>query len=181
MAGATSPPRPYPRADPPNDVLHSACQWITRASNRLSVLTTQGNSAIRHILDAESHGRRQSRPDKALDSEVSFAVQWPRVPPTEHISNKRHGACYPSEPVAPLEMNRNQSIFHDREDTAFRLAVTLRDYEFKDPLVSAILRGVLSRKLCAPNRPEFTIGAISETGEVYLNAGRARSGRRFQA
>ncbi|MEX0676082.1 MAG: phosphoribosyltransferase family protein [Pirellulales bacterium] len=84
-------------------------------------------------------------------------------------------------------------MFRDREDAAYQLAATLRDYEFKNPLVLAIPRGgivtgavlareigaeldvVLSRKLRAPDQPELAIGAISESGEVYLNEGAAEA------
>ena len=79
------------------------------------------------------------------------------------------------------------NMFHDREDAAYKLAVGLRDFKLHNPLVLAIPRGgvvtgavlahelgaeldvVLSRKLRAPGQPELAIGAISETGEVYLN------------
>jgi putative phosphoribosyl transferase len=78
-------------------------------------------------------------------------------------------------------------MFRDREGAAHQLADKLRDYPFKNPLVLAIPRGgvvtgavlareigaeldvVLSRKLRAPDQPELAIGAISETGEVYVN------------
>lgn len=79
-------------------------------------------------------------------------------------------------------------MFRDREDAARRLARRLKQREFRDPLVLAIPRGgvpvgavlaeelnadldiVLSRKLRAPMQPELAVGAISEGGEVYLNA-----------
>jgi putative phosphoribosyl transferase len=78
-------------------------------------------------------------------------------------------------------------MFHDREDAARRLAAKLRDRKLHNPLVLAIPRGgvvtgavlaqelgaeldiVLSRKLRAPDQPEFAIGAISEDGHIYLN------------
>jgi putative phosphoribosyl transferase len=78
-------------------------------------------------------------------------------------------------------------MFRDREDAARRLAAMLRDHEFNNPLVLAIPRGgiltgavlareigaeldvILSRKLRAPDQPELAIGAISETGEVFVN------------
>lgn len=78
-------------------------------------------------------------------------------------------------------------MFRDREDAAQRLAKRLKRRAFRDPLVLAIPRGgvvtgavlareldadldiVLSRKLRAPNQPELALGAISETGEVYLS------------
>jgi hypothetical protein len=78
-------------------------------------------------------------------------------------------------------------MFRNREDAAIQLAALLRDREFTKPLVLAIPRGgvvtgaalareigaeldvLLSRKLRAPNQPELAIGAISETGDVYVN------------
>jgi predicted phosphoribosyltransferase len=78
-------------------------------------------------------------------------------------------------------------MFQNREDAALQLADKLRDRSFRDPLVLGIPRGgvviaavlarelgadldvVLARKLRAPGQPELAIGAISETGEVFLN------------
>lgn len=78
-------------------------------------------------------------------------------------------------------------MFRNREDAACQLATMLRDREFTNVLVLAIPRGgvvtgavlareigaeldvVLARKLRAPDEPELAIGAISETGSVYLN------------
>jgi putative phosphoribosyl transferase len=78
-------------------------------------------------------------------------------------------------------------MFRDREDAAHKLAAALHDFKLNNPLVLAIPRGgmvtgavlarelgaeldvVLSRKLRAPGQPELAIGAISETGVVYLN------------
>ena len=83
-------------------------------------------------------------------------------------------------------------MFHDREDAARRLAAKLRDRKLHNPLVLAIPRGgvvtgavlaqelgaeldiVLSRKLRAPEQPEFAIGAISEDGQIYLNPSASR-------
>ncbi|MBL0928062.1 MAG: phosphoribosyltransferase [Phycisphaerales bacterium] len=77
--------------------------------------------------------------------------------------------------------------YEDREDAGWRLAERLKSLPLKDPLVLAIPRGgievglpiaralgaeldvVLSRKLRAPRQPELALGAVSETGEVYLN------------
>jgi predicted phosphoribosyltransferase len=77
--------------------------------------------------------------------------------------------------------------FMNREDAGRRLAERLADRPLTDPLVLAIPRGgvevgaalaralgseldvVLSRKLRAEQQPELALGAISETGEVYLN------------
>ena len=78
-------------------------------------------------------------------------------------------------------------MFRDREDAGQRLAAKLKRRELRDPLVLAIPRGgiviggvlaqelgaeldvVLARKLRAPGQPELAIGAISETGQMYLN------------
>jgi predicted phosphoribosyltransferase len=78
-------------------------------------------------------------------------------------------------------------MFRNREEAAHQLAERLKGRKLKRPLVLAIPRGgvpvgavvarelnaeldvVLARKLRAPLQPEFAIGAISETGEVYLN------------
>ena len=78
-------------------------------------------------------------------------------------------------------------MFRDRTDAARQLAEIVRPRHLKDPLVLGIPRGgavtaavlaeeigaemdvVLSRKLRAPDAPEYAIGAISETGEVYFN------------
>jgi putative phosphoribosyl transferase len=78
-------------------------------------------------------------------------------------------------------------MFLNREDGARQLALRLKPRELRDPVVLAIPRGgvvtgailadgldaeldvVLARKLRAPFQPELAIGAISETGEVYLN------------
>jgi predicted phosphoribosyltransferase len=77
-------------------------------------------------------------------------------------------------------------MFRDREDAASQLAERLRERPLHDPLVLGIPRGgmalgavlareldadldiVLARKLRAPGQPELAIGAVSESGEVYL-------------
>lgn len=76
--------------------------------------------------------------------------------------------------------------FLDRRDAATRLAERLQAYRGQNPLVLAIPRGavpmakilaaelqgevdvVLVRKLRAPGNPELAIGAMDETGWVYL-------------
>lgn len=85
-------------------------------------------------------------------------------------------------------------VFQDREDAARRLAEALDAFRFdpadrreRRPLVLAIPRGavpmgtiiadalggeldvVLVHKLGAPGNPELAIGAVDETGELYLN------------
>lgn len=78
-------------------------------------------------------------------------------------------------------------MFNDRHEAGERLVARLRDTAAARPLVLAIPRGgievgaalahglgceldvVLSRKLRAPHQPELALGAVSETGEVYLN------------
>lgn len=76
--------------------------------------------------------------------------------------------------------------FRDRTDAAEQLAVALGRWRGTNPLIEAIPRGavpmgkiiadrldgdldvVLTRKLHAPGAPEFAIGAVDETGWVYL-------------
>ncbi|MBI1902492.1 MAG: phosphoribosyltransferase [Planctomycetia bacterium] len=80
-------------------------------------------------------------------------------------------------------------MFRDRADAARQLAAKLKRRKLTNPLVLAIPRGgvvtgavlarelsadldiVLSRKLRAPGQPELAVGAVSETGEIYLNPG----------
>ena len=77
-------------------------------------------------------------------------------------------------------------LFLDRKDAATKLAEQLSRYRGQHPLVLAIPRGavpmakiiadaldgevdvVLVRKLRAPANPEFAIGAVDETGWIYL-------------
>lgn len=77
-------------------------------------------------------------------------------------------------------------IFENRVAAARQLAAALSEYRNKHPLVLAIPRGavpmakvvadelngeldvVLVHKMCAPGNPEFAIGAVDESGEVYL-------------
>ncbi|MEO6422623.1 MAG: phosphoribosyltransferase family protein [Candidatus Nitrotoga sp.] len=77
-------------------------------------------------------------------------------------------------------------LFRDRKDAATKLAEQLSQYCGQHPLVLAIPRGavpmakiiaealdgevdvVLVRKLRAPANPEFAIGAVDETGWIYL-------------
>jgi len=77
-------------------------------------------------------------------------------------------------------------MFQDRADAAIQLAKRLNVYYGQFPLILAIPRGavpmakiiakklegeldvVLVRKLRAPSNPEFAIGAVDETGWVYL-------------
>lgn len=81
-------------------------------------------------------------------------------------------------------------FFNDREHAGWMLVERLREkgtIGTEKPLVLAIPRGgievgavlarglgaeldvVLSRKLRSPHQPELALGAVSETGEVYLN------------
>jgi hypothetical protein len=78
-------------------------------------------------------------------------------------------------------------MFRDREDAAHQLSAALRPFEIKNPLVLAIPCGgvvigailarelgaeldvILSHKLRAPDHPEQAIGAVSESGDLYLN------------
>lgn len=79
-------------------------------------------------------------------------------------------------------------VFQNREVAAQLLAQQLAHYQGKNPLVLAIPRGavpmayiiaqslggqmdvVLVHKLGAPTQPELAIGAVEESGAVYLNA-----------
>ena len=79
------------------------------------------------------------------------------------------------------------TMFQDRDEAGWMLVERLRGTKTEKPLVLAIPRGgievgaaiarglgceldvVLSRKLRAPHNPELALGAVSETGEVYLN------------
>jgi predicted phosphoribosyltransferase len=78
-------------------------------------------------------------------------------------------------------------MFANRADAAHRLAERLKGRPLHQPVVLAIPRGavvtgavladelgaeldvVLARKIRAPGRPEFAIGAVSEDGQVYLD------------
>lgn len=77
--------------------------------------------------------------------------------------------------------------FADRKDAGKQLGMRLKTYDLEAPLILGIPRGgaviadaaanvldaemdiVLAAKLGAPGNPEFAVGAMSETGEVYLN------------
>ncbi len=77
--------------------------------------------------------------------------------------------------------------FSDRADAASRLAARLNQYRGKNPLVLAIPRGavpmaqavahalkgeldvVLVRKLRAPHQPELAMGALDESGQVFMS------------
>jgi len=77
--------------------------------------------------------------------------------------------------------------FTNRDEAAKKLAEKLSEYKGQNPLILAIPRGavpmanivadaldgevdvVLVHKLRAPGNPEYAIGSISETGEVYLS------------
>ncbi len=85
-------------------------------------------------------------------------------------------------------------MFEDRTAAALRLAERLKAYKGQNPLILAIPRGavpmsriiadkldgeldvVLVRKLRAPGNPEFAIGAMDESGWVYLAEHAAQSG-----
>jgi predicted phosphoribosyltransferase len=77
--------------------------------------------------------------------------------------------------------------FADRADAARQLAAALARWRGTNPVVAAIPRGavpmgsiladaldgeldvVLTRKLGAPGNPELAIGAVDETGWVYVS------------
>lgn len=78
-------------------------------------------------------------------------------------------------------------IFSNRMDASHQLLKKLKHYRGQQPLVLAIPRGsvpmakiiasslggdmdvVLVRKLGAPDNPEFALGAIDESGNIYLD------------
>jgi predicted phosphoribosyltransferase len=86
------------------------------------------------------------------------------------------------------------SYFRDRADAADQLAGALEAWRGKRPLICAIPRGavpmarilaqrlggdvdvVLVRKLHAPGQPEFAVGAVDETGWVYVTDHAAAAG-----
>ncbi len=79
------------------------------------------------------------------------------------------------------------ACFENRDEAGRLLAARLKGTPMRDPLVLAIPRGgievaapiareldaeldvVLSRKIGAPFQPELALGAVAESGEVYLN------------
>src|SRR6516225_383837 len=90
-------------------------------------------------------------------------------------------------PAKPRRRPHNEWTFRNRESAGLMLAERLKASTLDHPLVLAIPRGgvvvgavlagelgadldvVLSQKLRAPHQPELAIGAISESGDVYLN------------
>jgi len=78
-------------------------------------------------------------------------------------------------------------MFRNRQEAGELLGQELSKREWRNPLVLAIPRGgvvtgaaiaqilhaeldvMLSRKLRAPDHPEFALGALSEDGSVYMN------------
>ena len=78
-------------------------------------------------------------------------------------------------------------FFRDRKDAGEKLAATLKEKGFENPVVLGIPRGgvpvaaevaravhgdlavVVARKLGAPGNPELAIGATTETGASYIN------------
>lgn len=88
----------------------------------------------------------------------------------------------------------NPQLFSSREQAAELLAQELIKYKGHHPLILAIPRGavpmgsiiatqlegeldiVLTHKLCAPMDPEYAIGAIDESGWVYISPAAASAG-----
>ncbi|MHB8481218.1 MAG: phosphoribosyltransferase [Nitrospiria bacterium] len=78
-------------------------------------------------------------------------------------------------------------VFKDRQQAARQLTEKLKKYKGQNPLVLAVPRGavpmaktiaealngeldvVLVHKLGAPGQPEFAIGSVDETGQLYLS------------
>jgi len=89
-------------------------------------------------------------------------------------------------------------MFRDRTDAGEQLVARFKGRTLHDPLVLAIPRGgvivgavlakalhadldvILSRKLRAPGQPELALGAVSESGEVYLEHHSAHDAKWFQ-
>lgn len=87
-------------------------------------------------------------------------------------------------------------FFRDRMDAANKLAERLSAYRGQNPLVLAIPRGavpmakliadelggeadvVLVRKIGAPSNPEFAIGAVDESGSMYVTGDAVLTGAR---
>jgi len=90
-------------------------------------------------------------------------------------------------------LSRSDEAFRDRKDAGKCLGQALKDLHIAADLTLGIPRGgavvakevsnilnvpldiVLSRKLAAPNNPELAVGAISETGKIFLDAVMASS------
>ncbi|MBD3426420.1 MAG: phosphoribosyltransferase [Candidatus Omnitrophica bacterium] len=84
-------------------------------------------------------------------------------------------------------VQHGSGTFSDRSHAGKMLAEALKDYDLEDPLILGIPRGgvvvaeevadslgsqldiVLSSKLAAPVNPELAIGAVSETGKVFMD------------
>ena len=81
-------------------------------------------------------------------------------------------------------------VFENREEAGHRLATKLQYYRnHPDGLILALPRGgvavgyamsqdlhlpldvFVTRKIGAPGNPEYALGALSETGNIYLNSG----------
>ena len=78
-------------------------------------------------------------------------------------------------------------IFRDRKDAGVRLAQVLREFKGKDVIILAIPRGgvpvakeiadflgcemdvIITRKVGAPNNPEFAIGSVTQDGELLTD------------
>ena len=85
-------------------------------------------------------------------------------------------------------------LFEDRTDAGRQLVAALKSYHAQRPLILAIPRGgvplgkivadalggdldvVLVRKLGAPHNPEFAIGSIGESGQIYVSDFAERAG-----
>jgi putative phosphoribosyl transferase len=79
-------------------------------------------------------------------------------------------------------------IFHSREEAGHRLAEALKQYRnHPDGVILALPRGgvavgyamsrdlhlpldvFITRKIGVPDNPEYALGAVSETGNIYVN------------
>jgi putative phosphoribosyl transferase len=88
----------------------------------------------------------------------------------------------------------SEEALKNRDEAAKKLAIKLETYRNENPLILGVPRGgvpmakiiadhlrapfdvVLVRKIPAPFHPELAAGAVSESGEVYLNPWAIRDG-----
>lgn len=88
--------------------------------------------------------------------------------------------------------------FADREEAALLLAKKLANCELQDPVIVAIPRGavqmakiiaqntggvsdvVLVRKIGHPKNPDFSVGAVTEEGQIFLHDGAKKSGLKLE-
>jgi len=110
------------------------------------------------------------------------------------LNRSERCACSASRITSHPTVMNTPRRFTDREQAATLLAKELAPYRGRKPLVLAIPRGgvpmakiiadqlegeidvILVHKLSAPFNPEYAIGAIDESGSVYLATGTEAAG-----